>query len=64
MRTVQTPRYILDPHGCHTIEGARALYLRGEIDTNEFERRVELFLSRQPIAVLQPGERILSTRCT
>jgi hypothetical protein len=48
-----------DPYGVRTIAGARALYLRDEIDIQEFERRVELFLSGKPIAVLWPGEQVL-----
>lgn len=52
-------RAALDPDGVRTIEGARRLYLRGEIDVDEFERRVGLFLGDDPIAVLQPGESIL-----
>jgi hypothetical protein len=48
-----------DPYGVRTIAGARAAYVRGDIEVDEFERRVELFLSGKPIAVLSPGERVL-----
>lgn len=48
-----------DPYGVSTIAGARAAYVRGDIEIDEFERRVDLFLSGKPIAVLQPGERVL-----
>lgn len=49
-----------DPDGVYTIAGAKRLYVSDEIELDEFERRVELFLSGRPIAVLQPGEFVIS----
>lgn len=51
-----------DPYGVRTITGARAAYVRGEIEVDEFERRVELFLSGKPVAVIEPGEQIIPLR--
>jgi hypothetical protein len=33
-----------DPYGVRTLAGARAAYVRGDIEIEEFERRVEMFL--------------------
>ncbi len=58
-----------DPYGVVTIAGARRLYVRGDIEVDEFERRVEAILvaeeTGQPVAGvawLNPGERVLPTR--
>lgn len=41
-----------DPYGVRTVAGARAAYLHDEIDLLEFERRVDLFLSGKPVAII------------
>lgn len=51
-----------DPYGVRTIAGARGAFLRDEIDVVEFERRVELFLSGKPTAVVGPGEWVIPLR--
>lgn len=51
-----------DPYGVRTVAGAKAAYVRGDIDLDELERRVELFLSGKPVAVVEPGERVLNRR--
>jgi hypothetical protein len=34
--------------------------VRGEIDLEEYERRVEIFLSGEPFVVLEPGEQVVT----
>lgn len=37
-----------DPFGTRTLAGAQAAYVRGAIDVDEFERRVERLLTEAP----------------
>lgn len=58
-----------DPYGVVTIAGARAAYVRGDIEADEFERRVGEILAAEDegrevvgVAWLAPGERVIPTQ--
>jgi hypothetical protein len=55
MQQLARAGFYIDP-----VNREKAAYVRGEIEIEEFERRVEVLLSGKPVAYLQPGERVLT----
>lgn len=53
-----------DPYGFRTVTGAKAAYVRGEIEVDELERRIGILLTgcEVPNFLALPGERIINSK--
>lgn len=55
-----------DPYGVRSVDGAKAAYVRGDIDVDELERASTCSCAAEAgevqVAVLEPGEQVISLR--